>query len=474
MRSTFSRTFFSAAVVLLLAMLLIGTSFQALVRDYLTKQAMEGLKNDGNAISALASAYYTDGSLTHQDFLVNLSFVSQVSQADAVICDSTGRLVLCSRAPFGCGHQGMMVSQDYLKQVFSTGYVSSTGIIQGLYEEERFVSAVPITDSYNRGVGIVIVSTPMAQVNTILQKISDTYLFISVLVSLLAFLTMSLLARSSSKPLKDMAKAANAFGHGQLDAHVLVDPHSPDEVQDLALAFNNMASSLQQSEYQRQEFVANVSHELKTPMTTISGFVDGMLDGTIPADRHNHYMQMVSDETKRLSRLVRSMLDISRLQDQDIPEDKKSRFDLQELVGQTLITFEQKIDGKQLEVDVDFPNHPTFTHASPDYITQVIYNLLDNAVKFCPQGGTLGVKIKAGSQKLYVSISNDGETIPPSELSLVFDRFHKLDKSRSQNRDGWGLGLYIVKTIIMRHGEDISVTSQNGVTTFTFTLPLAL
>ena len=472
MRSAFSRTFFSAAMVLLMAMLLIGTSFQALVRNYLTDQAMEGLKNDGNAIAALASAYYTEGTLNHEDFLVNLSFVSQVSQADAVICDSAGRLVLCSRAPFGCGHQGMVVSQDFLGEVFQTGCVTTTGIIQGLYEEERFVTAVPIVDSNGFGVGIVIVSTPMVQVTQILQKFSDTYLFISVLVVLLAVVMMSVLARQQSKPLKDMAKTANAFGHGNLDARVQVDPKSSDEVQDLAIAFNNMASSLQQSEYQRQEFVANVSHELKTPMTTISGFVDGMLDGTIPQERHSHYMHLVSDETKRLSRLVRSMLDISRLQDQDIPEEKKSRFDLQELAGQVLITFEQKIDAKQLNVDVDFPAHPTYTRAGPDYITQVIYNLLDNAVKFCPEGGDLGMKIETGSSKLYVSISNSGETIPPNELALVFDRFHKLDKSRSQNRDGWGLGLYIVKTIVCRHGEDIAVTSQNGVTTFTFTLPL--
>ena len=459
-------------MVLLMAMLLIGTSFQALVREYLTDQAMEGLKNDGNAISALATAYYTEGTLNHEDFLVNLSFVSQVSQADSVICDSTGRLVLCSRAPFGCGHQGMVVSQDFLSEVFQTGCVTTTGVIQGLYEDERFVTAVPITDGSGHSVGIVIMSTPMEQVSQILQKISDTYLFVSVLAVLIAVFAMSLVARYQSKPLRDMARAANDFGHGNLDARVQLDPKSSDEIQDLTLAFNNMASSLQQSEYQRQEFVANVSHELKTPMTTISGFVDGMLDGTIPPERHNYYMQLVSDETKRLSRLVRSMLDISRLQDQDIPEEKKSRFDLQELAGQVLITFEQKIEAKNLNVEVDFPSHPTYTRAGPDYITQVIYNLLDNAVKFCPQEGTLGLQIKAGSTKLYVSISNSGETIPPAELPLVFERFHKLDKSRSQNRDGWGLGLYIVKTIVCRHGEDISVTSQNGITTFTFTLPL--
>ena len=234
-----------------------------------------------------------------------------------------------------------------------------------------------------------------------------------------------------------------------------------------------MASFLQKSEYQRQEFVANVSHELKTPMTTISGYIDGMLDGTIPPQRQERYMRIVSDETKRLNRLVRSMLDISRLQDQGgIPEEKKTRFDLEECAGQVLITFEQKINDKDLNVDVQMPEHPLYTHANQDYITQVIYNLLDNAVKFCPENGNLGLALREGGNKIYVSVSNDGETIPPEELPLVFDRFHKIDKSRSQNRDSWGLGLYIVKTIVCSHGEDISVSSKDGKTEFTFTLPL--
>ena len=244
------------------------------------------------------------------------------------------------------------------------------------------------------------------------------------------------------------------------------------EMQELATAFNNMAS-LQKSEYQRQEFVANVSHELKTPMTTIGGYVDGILDGTIPAQKQEKYLRIVSDEVKRLSRLVRSMLDISRLQDQQgIPDEKKSRFDLCECVGQVLITFEQKIIEKQLEVDVTFPEHPVLTRANEDYVTQVMYNLIDNAVKFCPQGQVLGIRIREGDSKAYISVSNQGQTIPPEELSLVFDRFHKIDKSRSQNRDGWGLGLYIVKTIVCAHGEDISVTSRDGKTEFTFTMPL--
>ncbi len=474
MKTTFSRTFFPAAIILLAALLLVGASFQVLVRNMMTKQSMENLRADCSTIRDMASAYYTEGSLTTQDFFVNLTIATQVSGADAVICDGKGRLVLCSDAPMGCRHQGMVIDQNYQKKVYADGAVTDVGLVGGLYEESRYVVGMPILDaSRQRPVGLVIVSTPVTKALSLLDNLADTYMLVSVLVVLVSVIVITVMAKYQSSPLREMARAASDFGHGQLDARVTVDEGSPQEVQELALAFNNMASSLQKSEYQRQEFVANVSHELKTPMTTIAGYVDGMLDGTIPPEKHTHYMQLVSNETKRLSRLVRSMLDISRMQDQDgIPPEKLGRFDMCECMGQVLITFEQKITSKNLEVDVSFPEHPTYTWASQDAITQVVYNLLDNAVKFCPEGGVLRLTVREGSSKLYVSIGNDGDTIPPEELPLVFDRFHKIDKSRAQNRDGWGLGLYIVKTLICRHGEDISVSSQNGRTEFTFTLPL--
>jgi len=473
MKTTFSRTFFPAVIVFLTALLLVGASFQVLVKNYLNKQAVESLENDASIISSLASAYYAEGSMSSQSFLVNLSIASQVSEADAVICDSIGQLVLCSDSPMGCSHQGLVIEQSYLQQVMDSEKVISTGRIDGLYTDARHVVAMPIRDSNGHGVGIVIVSTPMTQTMELLDRMSDIFIFVSLLVLLVSIILMTFLARRLSDPLREMAQAASAFGHGKLEARVRVDDTYSEEIRELALSFNNMASSLQKSEYQRQEFVANVSHELKTPMTTISGFLDGMLDGTIPPEKHRHYMSLVSDETKRLSRLVRSMLDISRLQDQQgIPEESKSRFDICECAGRVLVTFEQKITAKGLDVQVEFPDYPVFTQANPDYITQVIYNLVDNAVKFCPTGGTLGLLVRPGGKKVYVTVFNDGQTIPPEELPMVFDRFHKLDKSRSQNRDGWGLGLYIVKTIIMSHGEDISVSSNNGRTDFTFTLPL--
>ena len=471
MKSSFGRSFFAIATILLLSLVLLGTSFQMLINDYMTDNTIQNLQQDAQILADLAAAYSIDGSLGSREFMLNLDIATQVSSFDAVICNSNGNIVICSCYPSVCEHIGWHIDQAYMQRVLKNGSDVATGIIKGLYSDSRYVVCLPIV-SNGTSSGIVIVSTPVIATTQILNRISNLFLTTSSFVVLIAVVVASFFTRRESRPLQDMARAANAFGHGNLDARVRVDESTSEEMQELALAFNNMATSLQKSEYQRQEFVANVSHELKTPMTTISGYVDGILDGTIPEQRHSYYLQIVSDETKRLSRLVRSMLDISQLQSQDIPEEKKIHFDLEEVMGQVLITFEKKITDKKLDVDVEMPEHPVYTIAGKDYITQVIYNLLDNAVKFCPDGKTLGLQIREGGNKIYVSISNEGETIPPEELPLVFDRFHKLDKSRSKNRDGWGLGLYIVKTIVCSHGENISVTSRDGKTTFTFTLPL--
>ena len=472
MRSTFSRFFIPAVVILLCALIVVGASFRALVQEYLVEQSLESLRNDAEVISQLAGAYYNDEGLHNEEFLLNLSVASRVSTADAVIWDADGSLVMCAAAPFGCVHQGWKLNQEYLDRVVINGEASDTGVEVELYEERRYVVSVPMYDAKKTTfLGFVMVSIPMEDTDRVLQRLSDIYLTVAVTVVAVSILLMTEIARRQSRPLQQVAKTAIAFGHGDLTARVNLEGSYPLEIEELALAFNNMASSIQKSEYQRQEFVANVSHELKTPMTTIGGYIDGILDGTIPPERSRHYMKIVSDETKRLSRLVRSMLDISRLQGETIPQEKKSRFDIEECAGQVLITFEQKIMAKELNVDVEIPDYPLYTFACQDYITQVIYNLLDNAVKFCPQGGELGFYVRQAGNKIYVTVANQGDTIPPEELPLVFDRFHKLDKSRSK-KEGWGLGLYIVKTIVCRHGEDISVTSQNGVTTFTFTLPL--
>ena len=473
MKTTFSRTFSAALIILLMALILVGTSFQVLVEDYLAQTSLSELQQNGSAIASLASAYYSEGTFINREFMVNLDVASEVSGSDLIICDARGRIILCSDVLTGCDHQGLSVDSAYLEKVIRNSGDVATGLIKGLYDESRYVVSTPISDPVTgKNLGIVMVSRPTVSTTGVMTKLSSIFFMVSFLVISVSILAMGLIVGRQSEPLKQMARVARSFGHGDLNARVRLSGDYPEEIEDLARSFNNMATELQKSEYQRKEFVANVSHELKTPMTTIAGYVDGILDGTIPQIRHRYYLQIVSDETKRLSRLVRSMLDISRLQDGVIGEDKKVHFDMEEVVGQVLITFEKKITDKKLNVDVQMPEYPVYTMASQDLVTQVVYNLIDNAVKFCPEGGTLGLKINQGGGKIYVSVSNEGETIPPEELPLVFDRFHKLDKSRTQNRDGWGLGLYIVRTIVSGHGENISVTSRDGKTQFTFTMPL--
>ena len=207
-------------------------------------------------------------------------------------------------------------------------------------------------------------------------------------------------------------------------------------------------------------------------MTTIAGFADGILDGTIPNEEQDKYLATISSETKRLSRLVRQMLQMSRIQSVDTVALLARSFNLSEVIMRTLLNFEGKITQRGLDVDCQLPEESIIVRGDEDSITQVVYNLLDNAIKFSEKGSTLGISLWKQNSKAFVSIKNHGETISPQELPLIFDRFHKTDRSRSQDRDGVGLGLSIVKTILNNHNEDISVTSRDGVTEFVFTVRL--
>lgn len=476
MKTTFGRMFTVTAITILVSVVIMGLSFWGMLHGYLVQEREAELSTNAESIAALASDYataYAMSSLFHSNLdlslNMNMAFAAQLSGTDAFLCSLEGEVLLCSCREPVCGHVGGFLDGEYVKAVLEQGDDFRVQYLQGLHEQQRYCAA-RVFYLEQMPVGFVVVTQETTTISAISGQIIEIFIMVALVALMLSVISISIFTRNQTRPLKEMAEAAHSFGHGRLDARVNTGGNNTEEIDELALAFNNMASSLEQSEYQRQEFVANVSHELKTPMTTIGGYVDGILDGTVPPERAGHYLSLVSQEIKRLSRLVRSMLDISRLQEQGIPREAMSRFDVAECVGQVLITFEQKINEKSLDVQVDFPEYPVYAQGVLDSLTQVVYNLIDNAVKFCPVEGTLGLRIREEGGKVWVSVSNTGQTIPPEELPLVFDRFHKIDKSRSLNRDGWGLGLYIVKTIICSHGEDISVTSRDGRTEFTFSL----
>ena len=472
MKTTFSRQFAMIAALLLLCLLITGVSFRFLMLGSIESQNQQTMIRDAEAVAELAEAYDSVGDLQNNfDFHISLSLFTKVGDAEALLCDTDGVIRICSCEKFSCDHIGQTVDPVLLAKIQKDGSWYEETSLSSIYDEPRYLAGQTLLASDGEQIGYVLVSAPMAQTKNFMLRSSTLFFYVAITVMIVSMLAASFLSRMQVRPLGQMADAARRFGRGELSVRVEESPKNTSEINDLARAFNTMVDSLESSERRRQEFVANVSHELKTPMTTIGGYIDGMLDGTIPPEKQQHYMQIVSGEVRRLSRLVRNMLDISRLQAMGVEESRMTRFDLGELMSDVIITFEQKINGKGLNVDVELPDRPVWVKAERDGITQVVYNLLDNAIKFCPQGGKLGLFLALEGGKAKVTVQNSGPTIDPNELPLLFDRFHKADKSRSADREGWGLGLYIAKTIVGAYGGDIWATSENGITNFIFTLP---
>lgn len=470
MKTTYRRQFTMILCLLVAAILVIGLSFLYLFDRYAQDHQKQSLDDTAQSVTELVQSYSATY-LNSWEFRTNLSVAARASDNDIVICNSEGVVCICMERS-NCEHLGKRLDSDTVDTLFQGEKAKLNKAVSTLYGDERMASAIAVLNSDGSRLCIVVVSVQKAAITALTEKMLRVFLLAALLILVAALLAIPIFTRREARPIQEMAAAARQIAHGNLDVRVPTGNEN-EELEELAVAFNNMTLALKNSETIRNEFVANISHELKTPMTTIAGYLDGMLDGTIPPEKYRYYMELVSTEARRLSRLVRSMLDISRLRDQGIPADQKTNFDICEAAGQALLCFEQRINQKKLNVEIDMPDEGLTIHAAQDSVTQVLYNLIDNAVKFVNEGGTLSVRIRRHGNSAMISVGNTGKTIPPEELPLVFDRFHKIDKSRSNDRDGWGLGLYIVKTIVLAHGEDVYVTSQDGKTEFTFSMSLA-
>lgn len=467
--NTFRRQLTLVVCLFLAATILLGAAFWLLFTRYALRQQYTSMRATAQSVTDLIGAF-SGSRFGDWELHTDLALTASASQTDILICSAQGEVRICADEIQSCPHLNRRLSAELAEQLFAGEQPELTAEVSEIYGESRLAVAQAITLNGSPYV-IVVVSVPREQQDALTADILQIFCIVALIVLAVLLLALPLLTRRETAPIGTMAAAARQIAHGNLDVRVPTG-YQNAEIEELAVAFNNMADALRRSETARQEFVANVSHELKTPMTTISGYLDGMLDGTIPPEHQREYMERVSAESRRLSRLVRSMLDVSRLKDQGVEPDRMTSFDLCDSIGTALLSFEQRITRKNLNVDVDLPELGIPVVALADSITQVIYNLLDNAVKFVDEGGRLSVRAERRGDQAFVAVGNSGAGIAPEELPLVFDRFHKTDKSRSGDRDGVGLGLYIVKTIVLAHGGDIYVTSQNGWTEFSFTLPV--
>lgn len=399
-----------------------------------------------------------------------LPFMSGDVGSDILLVDLTGTCVDCSEGD-SCYHRRHALP-SYVLGATASGEFFESSTLGGYYEEDYATAGVPIIDKTVEDGEIQGYCYVFAK-STFTAALPATFVKIFLISAGITLVLVILLVASMSyrmaKPLRQMSNAAKRFAVG--DFSVRVNVRSSDEIGELANAFNNMADSLSASEGMRRTFISNVSHELKTPMTSIAGFIDGILDGTIPPERQKHYLNIVSNEVKRLSRLVTSMLSLSRIDNGEL-KIHPAYFDLFSTLISILAGFEQKIIERNLRITGLEKFRAIRVYADPDLMYQVIYNLIENAVKFTGEGGYINFDIEETRFDITVMITNSGDGIPPEDIRFIFDRFYKTDRSRSMDKKGMGLGLFIAKTIMRLHEGDIYVESRVGeYTRFAFRLP---
>lgn len=461
-KSIFTRYLGITMGIVVLSFIMLGTVMMAFFAQYWRGEKKDLLLKNANSIADVSSVFLTKSGEDSYQLETNVlkGFIATFStsiDADIFITDLEGNILLGNYA-----NSKLTDPQTVPKQTVAaaaqSGY-EGRGTFGGLYQSPSYIIGVPMYTSEDQCVGTVFAATSAASVNAFEGEALQMFLVAAVAALAITFCVVGVFAFRLVKPLRQMSAAARSFGSGDFSVRVPVT--SSDELGQLAVSFNNMANSLSNSEGTRRSFIANVSHELKTPMTTIAGFIDGILDGTIPKEQESKYLHIVSDEVKRLSRLVKSMLDLSRI---DSGEMKlhPSRFDITHTVVTTLLTFEQKIDEKGIEIRGLEEAAPQEVWGDQDLLHQVVYNLIENAVKFTNEGGYIAVQVSDSIDRTTVVIENSGPGIAPEDLPMIFERFYKTDKSRSRDKNGMGLGLYLVRTILKFHGGDIAVSSAVG------------
>lgn len=465
------RQFGVIAGMVLLTMLLLGMAFFALSYTTNVSEKRQEMRQRGELIAQMSAEYLTAEKMSDpksdEAFRVLANVATRMTDVTFLICDEDGSVLLTTDE--NLAGKFVQIPGEITAHIREKNIYEGRNTINGIYAKKHFVVGLPMTSAIGEPMGFVLSVVDMEEFLEIWRSFVGLFFMTSAIILLIAVLVSSLMTMRQIQPITEMVQATRNYADGNFDIR-MSDPERNDEFGELARAFNAMADSLQETERQRRDFIANVSHELKTPMTTIAGYTDGILDGTIPPEKERQYLQIISDESRRLSRLVRRMLDISQIQAKGL---KMGEFDLCESMRIALLSMEQKITDRNLDVEAAIPEDSVMVHGDNDLITQVIYNLLENAAKFATTGTALYLGLQLVGEKARVTVRNYGKTIPPEEIPLLFERFHKTDKSRSEDKDGYGLGLYVVKTILHQHREQIRVTSENGVTAFEFTLPIS-
>lgn len=466
------RTLYGRLLVLFMAVLFAAMAFLSVmlyqrIRNDKVQARLDELISQAQDIAYLA-AQRTGRTDQETDSYLMWKSREIMSEFDAYIL-----IIDRARNLIPIGDETMEFSYDFTVEetMVLLNHVLSGGLIRGVRTvlntgNPVFTVGVPYEQD-GIVLGAVFIHTSEQNIEASYKEILGESIRAMLLALSIGAVLILIVAQLITRPLREMARAADRYARGDFQQRIAVQ--SRDEVGQLAESLNSMANDLDQLEQTRRAFVANVSHELRSPLTSMQGFINGILDGTVPEAEREHYLGIVLDETRRLNKLISTLLDLSHLDSGQMPL-VKTRFDVNEMIYRVLFRQESRVSELNMDVQIDFQSEQCMVNADPDRIEQVLVNLIDNAIKYGRENGHITLKTARANNTVTVTIGDDGVGIPGEDLPHVFERFYKADKAHTSGK-GTGLGLSIAKSIVDQHGQTIGVTSAPGEgTTFTFTL----
>lgn len=464
-KGLFSKLVATFAVIIAVSFVMTSAFLSYWFESYYFEQRKSQLETESEFICT-AAEQYLQGNISSDKINETLTYIGNYLSTHIWLVDNYGYVYAVSDSEYKSLIGTQIITKE-LEELRLGHTVDKKGNYQGVLNESVHTFEIPI---FSEGIfkGAILMHTSISEFREPLKKVYQiiwiSALF-AIIVSCIVIYYFS--QRIIIKPLEQINYVADKISKGEVDKRVSIN--SRDEIGTLAKSFNSMADSLEAVEKNRREFISNVSHEIRSPITSIKGFIGGILDGVIPKEKENYYLSVAYGEIQRLTRLVNDLLDLSAIEAGQFTL-RIEELDINEIIRLSVIRFETKIREKALKVDVLMHDDHLYVAADKDRITQVITNLIDNAIKYVEKGGNVKVSTKTKGDKALISVFNDGPSISREDLRHIWDRFYKADKSRT-TKLSTGLGLSIVRSILTQLGEDIWVENKEpqGVT-FTFTL----
>ncbi len=447
--------------------IMVSVFVPSITKEQLVREKAEILYSEAILISDTYAAGLYTSETDLETVKTQLDFLSVYLDSTIRIINPSGRLVLDTDLPLNV--EEVIMIENFDPAVTGSSYYMVDDFF-GNFESDMLSVLAPITSSYMVK-GYVAIHCDMDDIQASCDSMLNISYITLVILLLLSLIILIFFTEIVYIPLRKITYATEQYAAGNM--HYEFQVESDDEIGYLAACLNYMASQIAGSEDDQKKFVANISHDFRSPLTSIRGYLEAMIDGTIPPEMHGKYLEIVLNETERLTKLTNSLLTLNNLNTKGMLLDQTD-FDINRVIRNTAASFEGTCLKKTIAIELILTGEEMYVHADMEKIQQVLYNLIDNAIKFSHHDSVIKVETSLKKNKLFVSVKDTGIGIPKEDLKLIWDRFYKSDLSRGKDKKGTGLGLSIVKEIINSHGEHINVISTEGVgSEFIFSLPLS-